>query len=79
MFQFFNLVATMSVEENLRLPLELVGRGGAEARARVSELLDQVGGVTEGQALARLTLAEAWHAAGKAEARSRWATPVAAR
>jgi putative ABC transport system ATP-binding protein len=42
-FQFFNLVATLSVEENLRLPLELVGRAGADARARVSQLLDRVG------------------------------------
>jgi putative ABC transport system ATP-binding protein len=42
-FQFFNLVATLSVEENLRLPLELVGRSGADARARVSQLLDQIG------------------------------------
>jgi putative ABC transport system ATP-binding protein len=42
-FQFFNLVATLTVEENVQLPLELVGRGGARARARVSELLGQVG------------------------------------
>jgi putative ABC transport system ATP-binding protein len=42
-FQLFNLVATLTVEENLRLPLELVGRAGAEARARVTALLRDVG------------------------------------
>jgi putative ABC transport system ATP-binding protein len=42
-FQFFNLVATLTVEENLRLPLELVGRAGAEARTRVAALLRDVG------------------------------------
>jgi len=42
-FQFFNLVATLTVEENLRLPLELIGRTGGNARARVSELLGAVG------------------------------------
>jgi putative ABC transport system ATP-binding protein len=42
-FQFFNLVATLTVEENLHLPLELVGRAGAPARARVDALLRQVG------------------------------------
>ncbi len=42
-FQFFNLVATLTVEENLRLPLELVGRTGASARGRVDALLGQVG------------------------------------
>jgi len=42
-FQFFNLVATLTVEENLRLPLELIGRVGADARARVDELLRAVG------------------------------------
>ena len=42
-FQFFNLVSTLTVEENLRLPLELVGRAGAEARVRVDELLSAVG------------------------------------
>ena len=42
-FQFFNLVATLTVAENLRLPLELVGRAGADARERVDELLREVG------------------------------------
>jgi putative ABC transport system ATP-binding protein len=42
-FQFFNLVPLLTVEENLLLPLELVGRGDAAGRARARELLDRVG------------------------------------
>ena len=42
-FQFFNLIPTLTVEENLRLPLELNGRSGDQARARVEALLDEVG------------------------------------
>jgi putative ABC transport system ATP-binding protein len=42
-FQFFNLVSTLTVEENLLLPLELIGRTGPEARARAHELLRAVG------------------------------------
>jgi putative ABC transport system ATP-binding protein len=42
-FQFFNLVSTLTVEENLLLPLELVGRTGREARGRASDLLREVG------------------------------------
>ncbi|MDX1432584.1 MAG: ABC transporter ATP-binding protein [Gammaproteobacteria bacterium] len=42
-FQFFNLIPTLSVEENLLLPLELVGRPAAAARARVHDMLDRVG------------------------------------
>jgi putative ABC transport system ATP-binding protein len=42
-FQFFNLIPTLTVEENVRLPLEL-GRAAAGAdRARVRELLGAVG------------------------------------
>ena len=41
-FQFFNLIPTLTVEENLRLPLEL-NRLGAEASDRIGELLDRVG------------------------------------
>ena len=40
-FQFFNLIPTLSVVENVMLPAELTGTPGAERRAR--ELLDQVG------------------------------------
>jgi putative ABC transport system ATP-binding protein len=42
-FQAFNLLPTLTVEENVRLPLELTGRSGAAADARVRELLGQVG------------------------------------
>jgi putative ABC transport system ATP-binding protein len=42
-FQFFNLIPTLTVEENLRLPLELGGRRPAAARAAAQALLDEVG------------------------------------
>jgi putative ABC transport system ATP-binding protein len=42
-FQFFNLLPTLSVEENLLLPLELTGRIGEEERERARDLLAQVG------------------------------------
>lgn len=42
-FQSYNLIPTLTVEENLLLPLELVKRDGAEGRERVGELLDSLG------------------------------------
>ncbi len=42
-FQFFNLIPTLTVLENLLLPLELKGRIGAAERQRASDLLAQVG------------------------------------
>jgi putative ABC transport system ATP-binding protein len=42
-FQFFNLIPTLTVAENLLLPLELIGRRGAAARADVAALLAEVG------------------------------------
>src|SRR5579859_3987585 len=42
-FQFFNLIPTLTVIENIRLPGELAGRPEAALRARALELLDQVG------------------------------------
>ena len=42
-FQFFNLLPTLTVEENLLLPLELKGRLDAAARRRARELLEHVG------------------------------------
>ncbi|MEJ2553121.1 MAG: ABC transporter ATP-binding protein [Gammaproteobacteria bacterium] len=42
-FQFFNLVSTLTVAENLLLPLELCDVAGPQARKRVHDLLAQVG------------------------------------
>jgi putative ABC transport system ATP-binding protein len=42
-FQAFNLIPTLTVAENLRLPLELNGRGGAREEARIAGLLERVG------------------------------------
>lgn len=42
-FQFFNLIATLTVEENLLLPLELQGTMDSTARDRAMALLDEVG------------------------------------
>jgi putative ABC transport system ATP-binding protein len=42
-FQFFNLLPTLTVLENLLLPAELAGRTGAEEHARARALLERVG------------------------------------
>jgi putative ABC transport system ATP-binding protein len=42
-FQFFNLIPTLTIEENLRLPLELNHQDPADADRRVGSLLDAVG------------------------------------
>jgi putative ABC transport system ATP-binding protein len=42
-FQFFNLVPTLTVAENLLLPLDLIGVDGPDARGRVEEWLLAVG------------------------------------
>ncbi len=42
-FQAFNLLPTLTVEENILLPLELTGRTGPDARERVRALLSTVG------------------------------------
>jgi putative ABC transport system ATP-binding protein len=42
-FQFFNLIPTLTVEENLLLPLELNGRTGPAARRTALALLAEVG------------------------------------
>jgi putative ABC transport system ATP-binding protein len=42
-FQFFNLIPLLTVEENLLLPLDLNGRADDKGVARARELLDRVG------------------------------------
>jgi putative ABC transport system ATP-binding protein len=42
-FQFFNLIPMLTVEENLLLPLELNGRADDKGVARARELLERVG------------------------------------
>ncbi len=42
-FQFFNLIPTLTVEENLRLPLELAGQTKPADLERARALLDEVG------------------------------------
>jgi putative ABC transport system ATP-binding protein len=42
-FQFFNLIPLLTVEENLLLPLELNGRADAKGLTRARELLERVG------------------------------------
>jgi len=42
-FQFFNLLPTLTVEENLLLPVELKGRVDEASRRRARRLLDRVG------------------------------------
>lgn len=42
-FQFFNLIPTLTVMENVTLPLELGGRARRDAEKRAQVLLDRVG------------------------------------
>jgi putative ABC transport system ATP-binding protein len=42
-FQSFNLIPTLSAEENIRLPLMLDGRNGAAGESKVGELLGSLG------------------------------------
>jgi putative ABC transport system ATP-binding protein len=42
-FQFFNLIPTLTVWENVVLPLELAGVSNGQASQRVAELLEAVG------------------------------------
>jgi putative ABC transport system ATP-binding protein len=42
-FQFFNLIPTLTVMENLLLPLELAGRTGKDDAAHAAALLERVG------------------------------------
>jgi putative ABC transport system ATP-binding protein len=42
-FQSFNLIPTLSAEENIALPLLLEGRNGQAAKKKVGELVEQLG------------------------------------
>lgn len=42
-FQAYNLIPTLSAEENLRLPLMLEGRNGQSTQARIEDLIEQLG------------------------------------
>lgn len=42
-FQFFNLVPTLTAEENVELPMRLAGKDGTARKDRTKELLDLVG------------------------------------
>ncbi len=42
-FQFFNLVPTLTAEENVELPMRLAGRGPSARSKRTKELLELVG------------------------------------
>jgi putative ABC transport system ATP-binding protein len=42
-FQAFNLIPTLSAEENIALPLMLDGKSGRETEAKVNELIDALG------------------------------------
>lgn len=42
-FQAFHLVPVLTAEQNVALPLHLLGKGGATARARAREVLEDVG------------------------------------
>jgi putative ABC transport system ATP-binding protein len=42
-FQFFNLLPTLTVRENVLLPLHLAGRNGADDEARADRLITEVG------------------------------------
>jgi len=54
-FQFFNLVPTLSAVENIELPLLLVGRRRRDARRSARELLDELG-IAEKQGAAPVEL-----------------------
>jgi|SRR6185437_134230 len=42
-FQSFNLIPTLTAEENVALPLMLEGKNGVEGQARIDELLQSLG------------------------------------
>ena len=42
-FQFFNLIPTLNVRENVAFPLSLIGVARGDAKQRVDEVLDEIG------------------------------------
>lgn len=50
-FQFFNLIPTLSAAENVALPAELAGVKRTEARSRAGVLLERVGLASRGDAM----------------------------
>ncbi|MGD2136740.1 MAG: ABC transporter ATP-binding protein [Gammaproteobacteria bacterium] len=48
-FQFFNLIPTLTVGENIALPLELLGLEARTARAQVAAILEDIGLVDMGR------------------------------
>ena len=42
-YQLFNLISTLTVEENIGLPLELIGIGETEISEKVAQLLGEIG------------------------------------
>ncbi|TAM78059.1 ABC transporter ATP-binding protein [bacterium] len=48
-FQFFNFLPTMTLEENVELPLVLAGEPGHRRMRRVGELLERVGVAAQGR------------------------------
>ena len=52
-FQFFHLIPTLNARENVELPLQLLGRPQAQARARADALLEAVGLLDRAQAWPR--------------------------
>ncbi|MGH2538125.1 MAG: ABC transporter ATP-binding protein [Candidatus Promineifilaceae bacterium] len=48
-FQFFNLIPTLTVLENVTLPLELAGRSGAQVTNKAKGLLAEVGLAVRGE------------------------------
>jgi len=51
-FQAFNLIPTLTAEENLALPLMLEGRNGDQSKARVESLLTSLGPFASGARIA---------------------------
>ena len=43
-FQFFNLIPTLTALENVMLPMDLAGVGAHEQKRRATEMLDKMGG-----------------------------------